>query len=100
MGVYVKTTDNKSLAEGGMPLVKDGAVVNESQYTQEMLRTPNLYGYFSLNVEPIERFNIALTGNLFGKMKVPHSIVFGGGAALSDIQAKTMLLSTIATLKS
>lgn len=87
-GVYVKTTDNKSLAEGGMPLVKDGAVVNESQYTQEMLRTPNLYGYFSLNVEPIERFNIALTGNLFGKMKVPHSIVFGGGAALSDIQAK------------
>lgn len=87
-GSYVKTVDGKSLAEGGLPEVDKGRVVNEAQLTREMLRTPNIYGYFSLNLEPIKRLNIALTGNLFGKMKVPHSIVYGGGAALSDIQAK------------
>lgn len=87
-GEYVKTTNGKPLNEGGLPAVENGKVVNEGQETQEMLRTPNVYGYFTLSVEPIEHFNIALTGNLFGKMKVPHSIVYGGGAALSDIEAK------------
>lgn len=86
-GEYVKTVNDVPIANGGLPLVENGAVVNESQTTDEMLRTPNVYGYFTLNYEPVERLNISFSGNLFGKMKVPHSIFFGGGAALSDITA-------------
>lgn len=87
-GEYVTTTDGKSLAEGSMPLVEDGAVVNASQESKQMMRTPNVYGYFTFNIEPVSDFNISLSGNLYGPMQVPHSILYGDGAALSDIAAK------------
>lgn len=87
-GSYVKTVDGTPLDKGGMPEVKDGAVVNESQTTKSMLRTPNVYGYLTAEIEPVKNFSIALNANLYGPMLVPHSIVYGGGAALSDIAAK------------
>lgn len=87
-GLFTKDVNGKLFDGSANPALKDGAVETESQTTKEMLRTPNVYGYFTINVEPIKRFNIALTGNLFGKMNVPHSIVYGAGAALSDIAAK------------
>lgn len=86
-GLFVETEDGRTLEEGGMPKIEDDMVVNASQETREMFRAPNMYGYFTANVEPVKNLNIALSGNIYGKMKVPHSITYGGGAALTDIAA-------------
>lgn len=40
---------------------------------RKMLRTPNAYGYFTLNVNPTKRFNIALSGTYTGSMLVGHN---------------------------
>ncbi len=86
-GSYVATVDGKSIDDGGMPKVENGAVVNEAQESNEMIRTPNVYGYLTFNAELMHGLNLSLNANLYGPMKVPHSIVYGGASALSDINA-------------
>lgn len=40
--------------------------------TKNMMRTPNLYGYFTLSGSPFKRFEWALSGVYTGRMYVPH----------------------------
>ncbi len=40
--------------------------------TKYLLRTPNNYGYFTLNFNPIKSSNVSLSGVYTGKMYVPH----------------------------
>lgn len=40
--------------------------------TKNMMRTPNLYGYFTLSGSPFRRFDWALSGVYTGRMYVPH----------------------------
>ncbi len=58
-----------------------------SMTSREMMRTPSVYGYFTLSLNPIKPLNISLTGTYTGKMYAPHAIVWGQGTALSDRQA-------------
>lgn len=51
--------------------------VNQAQESDIITRTPSAYGYFTLGIEPVKNFNIALTGTITGPMYVPHAIVFG-----------------------
>jgi len=39
---------------------------------KKMLRSPNHYGYITLNYNPIKRFTLSVTGNYTGPMLVPH----------------------------
>ena len=41
-----------------------------------MLRSPNVYGYFTITTQPIKNFKIDLSGNYMGRMDVEH---FAGG---------------------
>lgn len=52
--------------------------------SREILRTPSVYGYFTIGLNPIRGLNIAFTGTYTGSMYVPHAIVWGQGAAVSD----------------
>lgn len=40
--------------------------------TKNMMRTPNMYGYFTLGGSPFRRFDWALSGVYTGRMYVPH----------------------------
>ena len=40
--------------------------------TKNMMRTPNLYGYFTLSGSPFRNFDWALSGVYTGRMYVPH----------------------------
>ena len=40
--------------------------------TDQMLRTPNNYGYTTFSISPIKPLDISLTGTYTGEMKVPH----------------------------
>ena len=37
-----------------------------------MPRTPDIYGYFTMNIQPVRRFDITLSGIYTGRMYVPH----------------------------
>ncbi|PTL25574.1 TonB-dependent receptor [Prevotella sp. oral taxon 820] len=51
----------------------------EAPKERKMMRTPNLYGYFTATVEPVKRFTMGLTGNYTGGMLVGHAA--GSGVA-------------------
>src|SRR5690606_32551618 len=42
--------------------------------TKNMLRTPELYGYYTFNYNPIEKLTLSLSGVYTGKMNVSHLI--------------------------
>ncbi|MCT4639869.1 MAG: TonB-dependent receptor [Bacteroidales bacterium] len=42
------------------------------QYTDKMLRSPNVYGYFVTNVNITPKFRTAVTGNFTGPMYAPY----------------------------
>ena len=42
------------------------------QAQRRMFRTPDHYGYFLLNVEPVKHFHIQTNGKVTGSMLVPH----------------------------
>ena len=46
--------------------------VPEQKY-KKMMRTPNTYGYFTANFNPVKRFTASVTGNYTGSMLVGHS---------------------------
>ena len=39
---------------------------------RDMPRTPNVYGYFTMNVQPLKALDISLSGVYTGRMHVPH----------------------------
>ena len=47
-------------------------VDGEELTIRRMTRTPDFYGYFTLSSQPIENFNIALSGTYTADMIVPH----------------------------
>ena len=65
-----------------------GVTLQRSRYTtpeqwsetaepaENMFRSPNVYGYFTVTVQPIKNFKIDLSGNYMGKMYVEH---YAGG---------------------
>ncbi|MDY6122602.1 MAG: TonB-dependent receptor [Porphyromonas sp.] len=57
---------------------------NVAQTSDRMPRTPSVYGYFTIGINPVKPLNIALTGTYTGKMYIPHAIIYGDGAAVSD----------------
>ena len=46
-----------------------------------MFRSPNVYGYFTVTVQPLKNFKIDLSGNYMGRMYVEH---FAGGILPDD----------------
>lgn len=42
--------------------------------TDDILRTPDSYGYFLLTYDPSDHWKLALNGNYSGEMKVPHMV--------------------------
>ena len=65
-----------------------GVTLQRSKYTtpeqwsetaapaENMFRSPNVYGYFTVSAQPIKNFKIDLSGNYMGKMYVEH---YAGG---------------------
>ena len=51
-----------------------------------MFRSPNVYGYFSVSVQPVKNFKIDLSGNYMGKMYVQHYAggILPDGSALQE----------------
>lgn len=43
-----------------------------AEWEESMLRTPNLYGYFTINYTPIKPLTLSLTGTYTGEMLAPH----------------------------
>lgn len=52
--------------------------------SREMTRTPNIYGYFAMNYNPIKPLTLSATLNYTGRMYAPHSIEVGRKAAMVD----------------
>jgi len=59
--------------------LQSGFTIQKSEYEESQefdetrfFRTPNTYGYVSMNLSPIPVFNIALTGNYTGSMLIPY----------------------------
>lgn len=50
----------------------DDDAANEFKTTKRLLRTPDTYGYFTLNVRPMIDFNVSLSGVYTGRMFVGH----------------------------
>lgn len=63
---------------------EDGEASNVSLTSREIMRTPSVYGYFTLTAKPIKSLSLSLTGTYTGSMYVPHAVVWGQEAALSD----------------
>ncbi|MDO4695642.1 TonB-dependent receptor [Porphyromonas sp.] len=64
---------------------ENGEYIQIGLNTKEFLRTPNVYGYFTIGYNPVKTLNISLTGNYTGQMYVPHAIEVGRAAATTDI---------------
>ena len=50
----------------------DDDAADEFKTTKRLLRTPDTYGYFTLNVRPTIDFNVSLSGVYTGRMYVGH----------------------------
>jgi outer membrane receptor for ferrienterochelin and colicins len=68
--------------------MQSGLTIQRSEYEDEQefdethfFRTPNIYGYLSMNYNPTPLFSIAFTGNYTGSMLVPY---FGNTIADPD----------------
>lgn len=55
--------------------------------SNKILRTPNVYGYFTATCTPVKAFSIALNGNYTGRMYVPHLLSEVNGEA--DVLVKS-----------
>lgn len=56
---------------------------SELEGTTEYMRTPNDYGYYTLEITPADRFSISLSGIYTGSMLIPH---FGGAPGVTNDQ--------------
>ena len=44
----------------------------QERYSDRILRTPDVYGYFTATFNPTKALSVALNGNYTGQMYVPH----------------------------
>lgn len=58
-----------------------------SMKSHNIMRTPSVYGYFTLGLNPTKALNISLTSTYTGSMLIPHAVVWGQGTAVSDRSA-------------
>jgi len=63
---------NKFQLQSGFTIQKSEFEEPQEFDATRFFRTPNTYGYVSMNLRPIPVFNIALTGNYTGPMLVPY----------------------------
>lgn len=54
---------------------------DEERHSDKILRTPNVYGYFTATCTPTKALSIALNGNYTGRMYVPHLLSEVNGTA-------------------
>jgi outer membrane receptor for ferrienterochelin and colicins len=54
---------------------------SELEGTTEYMRTPNDYGYYTLEITPADRFSISLSGIYTGSMLIPH---YGGAPGVTN----------------
>lgn len=59
---------------------------SELEGTREYLRTPNDYGFYTLDINPLDRLSIALSAVYTGQMLVPH---FGGAPGVPNDEVIT-----------
>ena len=83
--VYGVNFDAKA-AHGSNFFVQAGLTLQRSRYNElttwsedpevapvrDMPRTPDVYGYFTMNIQPVKRLDISLSGIYTGRMHVPH----------------------------
>lgn len=50
----------------------DNKLSDDERTTKDILRTPNLYGYFTASYSPSKALSFSLNGNYTGRMYVPH----------------------------
>lgn len=62
-------------------------MTDAERYSDKILRTPNLYGYFTASYTPVKPFTIAFNGNYTGRMYVPHLMSEVNGTA--DVLVKS-----------
>lgn len=77
---YVPKADGSDF----VAIAEDGEAQAISMTSKEILRTPSIYGYFTIGFNPIKPLNIALTGTYTGRMWAPHAIVWGQNSAVTD----------------
>lgn len=75
--------------QGGFTLQKSAYKEAQDYENTNFLRTPDTYGYFSINTTPAHDFGIALTGTYTGQMDVPYE----GGLAFRNAAEKTLFES-------
>ncbi len=56
------------------------------QKYKKMMRTPNVYGYFTATFTPVKRFSASVTGNYTGSMLIGHS---AGSGVKSPVAVNT-----------
>lgn len=59
---------------------------NDAPAEKTMLRTPNAYGYFTLNINPAKRLSVSLSGTYTGSMLVGHN---AGSGVLTPVAINT-----------
>lgn len=65
----------------------EGHLSEKERYSDKILRTPDVYGYFTATYMPVKAFSIALNGNYTGRMYVPHLLSEVNGEA--DVLVKS-----------
>ena len=86
-GAYVTGINLEAkLSYGRLLLLQGGYTIQRSRYTEDfswsenpdiapqrrMFRTPNQYGYFLINYNPLHDFSIAVNGKITGSMLLQH----------------------------
>ncbi len=51
---------------------KDAQEYGNGNFLKEYLRTPNNYGYFAFNADPLKNFSVSLNGTYTGSMKIEY----------------------------
>ena len=73
---------------------ENGDAQTVSTTSKHIMRTPSVYGYMTLNLNPIKPLNISLTGTYTGSMYVPHAVKWGQNSGINDRNAIAAKLRT------
>lgn len=84
---YVETTIGATFQQSNFdePVQWSAELEGNSRY----LRTPDNYGFYTLDINPAKRFNISFSGVFTGSMLVPH---FGGAPGVPNDEVITSQL--------
>lgn len=84
---YLSYVPAKDGADFVTEVNEDGEASNVSMTSRHIMRTPSVYGYFTVGINPTKALNLSLTGTYTGRMYVPHAVVWGGNTAVTDRNA-------------